>query len=160
LKRVTLELGGKSPNLVFADADLKLAAAGVARSIYRSQGQSCVAGSRLLVERRVADDFIAKLTGEIPKLKIGDPLADGGEYGPLISGAHRERVHAFVAEAIASGAQLLAGGKVPDALRPGFYYEPTLLDEVDSKSRVVNEEIFGPVLTIERFDGEDEAIAI
>ena len=159
LKRVTLELGGKSPNLVFADADLKLAAAGVARSIYRSQGQSCVAGSRLLVEGRVADQLVAMLIDEIQKLKIGDPLADGTEYGPLISGAHRERVHAFVAEALASGAKLLVGGKVPEAPRQGFYYEPTLLDEVDSKSRAVNEEIFGPVLTIERFDDEEGAIA-
>ena len=159
LKRVTLELGGKSPNLVFADANLKLTAAGVARSIYRSQGQSCVAGSRLLVERKIADDFVGLLLDEIPKLKIGDPLSEGTEYGPLISGAHRERVHAFVAEAIAAGAKLLAGGRIPQSPRPGFYYEPTLLDNVDEKSRAVSEEIFGPVLTIERFEGEAEAIA-
>jgi acyl-CoA reductase-like NAD-dependent aldehyde dehydrogenase len=158
LKRVTLELGGKSPNIVFADADQKLAAAGVARSIYRSQGQSCVAGSRLLVDERIAGNFIAALKVEIAKLKIGDPLVDGTEYGPLISGAHRERVHAFVADAVASGAKLLAGGEAPKSPPIGFYYSPTLLDYVDSKSKAVHEEIFGPVLSIERFANEADAI--
>ena len=117
LKRVTLELGGKSPNLVFADANLKRTAAGVARSIYRSQGQSCVAGSRLLVDRKISDEFLGLLAAEIPRLKIGDPLAEGTEYGPLISGAHRERVHSFVADAVANGAKILAGGKIPPNLR-------------------------------------------
>jgi acyl-CoA reductase-like NAD-dependent aldehyde dehydrogenase len=159
LKRVTLELGGKSPNLVFADANLKRTAAGVARSIYRSQGQSCVAGSRLLVDRRVAADFLDLLAAEIPRLKIGDPLADGTEYGPLISGAHRERVHSFVADAVANGAKILTGGKTPAEPARGFYYLPTLLERVDVNSRAVSEEIFGPVLTVERFDDEEQAIA-
>jgi aminomuconate-semialdehyde/2-hydroxymuconate-6-semialdehyde dehydrogenase len=159
LKRVTLELGGKSPNIVFADANLAQSAAGVARSIYRSQGQSCVAGSRLLIDRRVADDFLQLLTKEIPKLKIGDPLSEGTEFGPLISASHRDRAHSFVTEAVASGAELLAGGKVPAQLKTGFYYEPTLLDGVDTNSRVVCEEIFGPVLSVERFDDEPQAIA-
>jgi acyl-CoA reductase-like NAD-dependent aldehyde dehydrogenase len=159
LKRVTLELGGKSPNLVFADANLKRTAAGVARSIFRSQGQSCVAGSRLLVDSRVAANFLELLSAEISTLKIGDPLADGTEYGPLISAAHRERVHAFVAEAVANGAKILAGGKVPAEPARGFYYSPTLLDGVDANSRAVSEEIFGPVLTVERFDDEAQAIA-
>ncbi len=158
LKRVTLELGGKSPNLVFADADLRLAAAGVARSIYRSQGQSCVAGSRLLVDERIAEDLIAALKREIAKLKVGDPLADGTEYGPLISAAHRERVHRFVAEAVASGAKLIAGGEARKSPAVGFYYAPTILDHVDSKSKAAHEEIFGPVLTIERFASEADAI--
>jgi aminomuconate-semialdehyde/2-hydroxymuconate-6-semialdehyde dehydrogenase len=159
LKRVTLELGGKSPNLVFADANLKRTAAGVARSIYRSQGQSCVAGSRLLIDSRVAANFLELLVGEIATLKIGDPLADGTEYGPLISAAHRERVHSFVAEAVANGAKILAGGKMPAEHGRGFYYSPTLLDGVDATSRAVSEEIFGPVLTVERFDDEEQAIA-
>jgi acyl-CoA reductase-like NAD-dependent aldehyde dehydrogenase len=159
LKRVLLELGGKSPNLVFADADLKRTAAGVARSIYRSQGQSCVAGSRLLIDRRVADNFIEALIAEIPKLKIGDPLSEGTEYGPLISAAHRERVQAFVAEAVANGAKLLAGGRIPLDHTQGFFYEPTLLDNVDASFRAVSEEIFGPVLTIERFGSEAQAIS-
>ncbi len=159
LKRVTLELGGKSPNLVFADANLKRTASGVARSIYRSQGQSCVAGSRLLIDSRVAANFLELLAGEIATLKIGDPLADGTEYGPLISAAHRERVHSFVAEAVANGAKILAGGKMPAEPAHGFYYSPTLLDGVDATSRAVSEEIFGPVLTVERFDDEEQAIA-
>ncbi len=159
LKRVMLELGGKSPNIVFADANLKRTAAGVARSIYRSQGQSCVAGARLLVESSVAAEFIELLIAEIPKLKIGDPLKDDTEYGPLISGAHRERVHALVADAIANGASVLAGGKIPAEPATGFYYMPTILDGVDAKSRAASEEIFGPVLTVERFDDEEQAIA-
>jgi aminomuconate-semialdehyde/2-hydroxymuconate-6-semialdehyde dehydrogenase len=160
LKRVTLELGGKSPNLVFADANLKRTAAGVARSIYRSQGQSCVAGSRLLIDRKISAEFLDLLVAEIPRLKIGDPLADGTDYGPLISGAHRERVHSFVADAVANGAKILVGGKTPAEPARGFYYLPTILDGVDANSRAVSEEIFGPVLTVERFDDEEQAIAI
>ncbi len=160
LKRVTLELGGKSPNVVFADADLKRSAAGVARSIFRSQGQSCVAGSRLLVERRVADEFIAMVLDDMRKLRIGDPLRDDAEYGPLISEAHRARVDGFVKEEIAAGAELLAGGAIPEHPRPGFYYLPTVLDRVKPAARAVCEEIFGPVLTVERFDDEEEAAAM
>jgi acyl-CoA reductase-like NAD-dependent aldehyde dehydrogenase len=160
LKRVTLELGGKSPNLVFADAELKRAAAGVARSIFRSQGQSCVAGSRLLVERKIADPFIAAVLDEMRKLKIGDPLDEATEYGPLISAAHRNRVDAFVREAVASGAKLLAGGQIPEHPRPGFYYQPTVLDNLRGDARAVCEEIFGPVLSVERFDDEEQAAAM
>jgi acyl-CoA reductase-like NAD-dependent aldehyde dehydrogenase len=160
LKRVTLELGGKSPNLVFADADLKRSAAGVARSIFRSQGQSCVAGSRLLVQRSVADQFIAAVIEEMRKLRIGDPLDEKTDYGPLITAAHRERVDGFVKDAIAQGAQLLAGGAAPRQPVRGFYYLPTILDRVAPRSRAVCEEIFGPVLTVERFDEEDEAAAM
>src|SRR5579885_773817 len=159
LKRVMLELGGKSPNLVFNDADLKRSAAGVARSIFRSQGQSCVAGSRLLVDRRIAQEFLELLLDEIGKLRIGDPLDNATDYGPLISASHRERVHGFVTEAVAAGARLLCGGAAPDRPERGFYYLPTVLDEVDEKFRAVNEEIFGPVLTVQRFEDEDEAIA-
>ncbi|HZO83515.1 MAG TPA: aldehyde dehydrogenase family protein [Candidatus Binataceae bacterium] len=160
LKRVTLELGGKSPNVVFADADLRRAAAGVARSIFRSQGQSCVAGSRLLVERRVADELIAMVLGDMGRLRIGDPLNEDTDYGPLISDAHRARVDGFVKEAVAEGAELLAGGAVPERPHPGFYYLPTVLDRVKPAARAVCEEIFGPVLTVERFDDEEEAAAM
>ena len=159
LKRVTLELGGKSPNLVFTDADLKRSAAGVARSIFRSQGQSCVAGSRLLVDRRIAQEFLGLLLGEIEKLTIGDPLDKATDYGPLISASHRERVHGFVTEAVAGGAKLLCGGTAPAKPARGYYYLPTVLDAVDENARVVSEEIFGPVLTVERFEDEAEAIA-
>ncbi len=159
VKRVSLELGGKSPNLVFADADLRRAAAGVARSIFRSQGQSCVAGSRLLLERRVADEFLDLLLAETHKLKIGDPLKDETDFGPLISAAHRERVDAFVKEAVAEGAEVLTGGRAPQHPAQGFYYLPTVLDRVKNSSRVRCEEIFGPVLTVERFEDEDQAVA-
>ncbi len=159
LKRVTLELGGKSPNLVFSDADLKRSAAGVARSIFRSQGQSCVAGSRLLIDRRIADEFLALLLEQVSKIRIGDPLDAATEYGPLISASHRERVHAFVTEAVAAGATLLCGGSVPSKPERGYYYLPTILDNIDEKSRAVCEEIFGPVLTVQRFDDEEDAIA-
>jgi acyl-CoA reductase-like NAD-dependent aldehyde dehydrogenase len=160
LKRVTLELGGKSPNLVFADADLKRAAAGVARSIFRSQGQSCVAGSRLLVERKIADEFVALVLDEMRKLRIGDPLDDDTEYGPLISAAHRSRVDAFVKEAVAGGAELLAGGAIPEHPRPGYYYLPTVLDRLRPDAPAVREEIFGPVLSVERFEDEEQAAAM
>jgi aminomuconate-semialdehyde/2-hydroxymuconate-6-semialdehyde dehydrogenase len=160
LKRVTLELGGKSPNLVFADADLKRSAAGVARSIFRSQGQSCVAGSRLLVQRRIAEEFIAMVIEETGRLRIGDPLDDNTDYGPLISAAHRDRVDAFVKEAVRDGARLLLGGNIPEQHRRGFYYSPTILDGLAPRSRAVCEEIFGPVLTVQRFDEEEEAAAM
>jgi aminomuconate-semialdehyde/2-hydroxymuconate-6-semialdehyde dehydrogenase len=160
LKRVTLELGGKSPNLVFADADLKRSAAGVARSIFRSQGQSCVAGSRLLVERKIADEFIAMVLDDMRKLKIGDPLKDDTEYGPLISAAHRSRVDSFVKEAVADGAALLAGGEIPEHPRPGYYYLPTVLDRLQPGAHAVCEEIFGPVLTVERFEDEEQAVTM
>ena len=160
LKRVTLELGGKSPNLVFADADLKRSAAGVARSIFRSQGQSCVAGSRLLVERKIADEFIAMVLDDMRKLKIGDPLKDDTEYGPLISAAHRSRVDSFVKEAVADGAALLAGGAIPEHPRPGYYYLPTVLDRLQPGAHAVCEEIFGPVLTVERFEDEEQAVTM
>ncbi len=159
VKRVSLELGGKSPNLVFTDADLRRAAAGVARSIFRSQGQSCVAGSRLLLERRVAGEFLDLLLAETRKLKIGDPLKDETDFGPLISAAHRERVDAFVKEAVAEGAEVLTGGRAPQHPAHGFYYLPTVLDRVKNSSRVRCEEIFGPVLTVERFEDEDQAVA-
>jgi aminomuconate-semialdehyde/2-hydroxymuconate-6-semialdehyde dehydrogenase len=158
LKRVTLELGGKSPNLVFADADLGLAAAGVARSIFRSQGQSCIAGARLLVEQSIAAPFVERLLREVGQLKIGDPLDDGTDYGPLISAAHRERVGGFVSRALRDGAELLCGGQVLE--REGFYYAPTVLDGVTPDSPAVCEEIFGPVLTVQRFTDEAEAIAM
>ena len=157
LKRVTLELGGKSPNLVFADTDLKRSAAGVARSIVRSQGQSCVAGSRLLVQRRVAEEFIAMVIEEAGRLRIGDPLDEKTEYGPLITAAHRDRIDAFIKEAVREGAQVLIGGTVPAQHKRGFYYSPTILDRVAPRSHAVCEEIFGPVLTVERFDEEEEA---
>jgi acyl-CoA reductase-like NAD-dependent aldehyde dehydrogenase len=163
LARVTLELGGKSPNIVFADANLRQTAAGVARSIFRSQGQSCVAGSRLIVERKAADDFIPMLLDEVRRLKIGDPLDQSTEYGPLISAAHRERVHGFVTESVAAGAELLCGGSAPkdsNVPREGFYYLPTILDHAATTSRAITEEIFGPVLTVERFDDEGQAIAM
>ena len=160
LKRVTLELGGKSPNLVFADADLKRSAAGVARSIFRSQGQSCVAGSRLLVERKIADEFIAMVLDEMRKLKIGNPLEDTTDYGPLISAAHRTRVDVFVRQAVSAGAVLLAGGAIPEHPRPGYYYLPTVLDRLPPDAPAVCEEIFGPVLSVERFEDEEQAAAM
>jgi acyl-CoA reductase-like NAD-dependent aldehyde dehydrogenase len=160
LKRVTLELGGKSPNIVFADADLKRAAAGVTRSIFRSQGQSCVAGARLLVDNKVAPRLIELILAEAGRLKIGDPLDPSTDFGPLISAAHRKRVDDFVKEAIAGGAELLAGGAAPATPSRGFYYLPTILDRVSPASRAFNEEIFGPVLTVQRFDDEDETVAM
>jgi len=112
------------------------------------------------VERKIADPFIAAVLDEMRKLKIGDPLDEATEYGPLISAAHRNRVDAFVREAVASGAKLLAGGQIPEHPRPGFYYQPTVLDNLRGDARAVCEEIFGPVLSVERFDDEEQAAAM
>jgi aminomuconate-semialdehyde/2-hydroxymuconate-6-semialdehyde dehydrogenase len=130
----------------------------VARSIFRSQGQSCVAGSRLLVGKDVAERFLALLLGEVSKIRIGDPLDEKTEYGPLVSAAHRARVAETVSRAVTEGAEVLCGGRPIE--RDGFYFAPTVLDRVAPDSAAVRDEIFGPVLTVERFTDESEAIAM
>jgi aminomuconate-semialdehyde/2-hydroxymuconate-6-semialdehyde dehydrogenase len=128
------------------------------RSIFRSQGQSCVAGARLLVEKSIAEPFVELVLKETAKLIIGDPLDEKTEYGPLVSASHRARVADFVDRAAREGAQILCGGEpLP---REGFYYAPTVLDNVSPSSAVACEEVFGPVLTVERFEDEAQAIAI
>jgi len=161
LMPVALELGGKSPHIVFADADLDAAVANVAGGIFEGSGQSCVAGSRLYVQRSIADAFLARLAAHAKALKVDLPDAPGAQMGPIASFAHREKIEGMVSGALAEGATALAGGKRPDApaLQAGAYYLPTILAGLKPDARVVREEIFGPVLCALVFDDEDDLVA-
>jgi aldehyde dehydrogenase (NAD+)/betaine-aldehyde dehydrogenase len=158
IKRLILELGGKSPNLVFADAELDDAIPSSVWSIYYSAGQSCEARSRVLVERPLYDDFVARFAGYATKLKVGDPLDPETQVGSLISAAHRERVHSFVERGREEGAEVVTGGEPGDGR--GAFYPPTVLAQVESRMAVAQEEIFGPVVTAIPFENEKDAIRI
>jgi len=155
IKRVSLELGGKSPSIVFADADLADAVASSAWAIFYSAGQSCEARSRLLVEATVYDDVVSRLTELAQRVRVGDPLDVETQMGSLISTAHRERVHGFVEQA---GGEVTTGGAVPAGA--GAFYPPTVIAGADGGSRAVQEEIFGPVVTVAPFADEDEAVRL
>jgi len=158
IKRVTLELGGKSPNLVFADADLSSAIPSSVWSIYYSAGQSCEARSRVLVERPIYDDFVAQFADKAKTLKVGDPLVAETQIGSLISQEHRGRVHGYVERGVEEGAEVVAGGEPREG--PGAFYPPTVLAQVDNRMGVAQEEIFGPVVTVIPFEDEKDAIRI
>jgi len=162
VKRVTLELGGKSANLVFADANFERAVSSAASSLLGNAGQDCCARSRLLVERSIYDSFVAQLIELFQKVKVGDPLDEKTEMGPLISLSHRERVCGYIEAGRNEGAELLCGGQAPEAaaLSRGAYLNPTILAGVRPDMRIAQEEIFGPVLSIIPFETEAEAIAI
>ncbi len=153
----SLELGGKSPFIVLADADLEGAAA-TAALMYRNAGQVCLAGTRLLVHERVADRFVAAMRGHVERLKVGDPRDEATEVGPIIHPRQVARVHGFVERARAAGAQVLWGG----APHPfgAQYYAPTLVAGVRQDDEIVQNEVFGPVLTLQAFADDDEAIAM
>lgn len=155
LKPVVLELGGKSPHIVCADADLDRAAQGVATGIFSGTGQSCVAGSRIFVERSILEGFTARLVGIARALRIGPPDRQDTQVGPLVSFGHRDQVHGHVVRARGQGANLLAGGAAPDdpALQRGAYYLPTLLNGVGNTSDICQQEVFGPVGVVLPFDG-------
>src|SRR5215218_5270705 len=158
IKRVTLELGGKSPNLVFADADLASAIPSSAWAIFYSAGQSCEARSRLLVEQSIYDDVVAQVTDLAAKVRVGDPLDAETQMGSLISTAHREKVHTFVAGAREEGAEVTTGGEPADGA--GAFYPPTVVAQAGNRMLAAQEEIFGPVVTVIPFDDEQDAIAI
>jgi acyl-CoA reductase-like NAD-dependent aldehyde dehydrogenase len=159
---VSLELGGKAPSIVYADADLDFTLRGVLRGIFRSQGQSCVAGSRLLVEQSIYDGFVGRLVEATRTLRIGSPADRATDIGPLITAEHLQRVEEYIASGQAEGARLLTGGRRPAdaALGAGNYLEPTIFDEVSTEMRVWREEIFGPVLVLAPFTSTEEAIAL
>jgi acyl-CoA reductase-like NAD-dependent aldehyde dehydrogenase len=159
VKRVTLELGGKSPNLVFADADLADAIPSSVWSIYYSAGQSCEARSRVLVEKSAYDDFVAQFAEKASALKVGDPLDAATQMGSLISSAHRDKVHRFVETGREEGAEVVTGGEL-DEQGDGAFYPPTVLANVDNRMVVAQEEIFGPVVTVIPFEDEKDAIRI
>lgn len=162
IKRVTLELGGKSANLVFADADLESALPSAVWSVLGNAGQDCCARSRLLLERSVYDKFLSKLTERFQNLRLGDPLSEQTEIGSLISRAHRERVLEYVRLGEQEGAALACGGQAPsdEALSKGAFLAPALFIDVRPAMRIAQEEIFGPVLCAIPFDTEEEAIRI
>ncbi|MCP5372286.1 MAG: aldehyde dehydrogenase family protein [Hyphomicrobiales bacterium] len=159
---VVLELGGKSPNVVFADADLDAAARGVASAIFGSGGQSCVAGSRLFVQRPVYDQVVQRVVAAGAALRVGPARDPNSDIGPMASFAQRERVEGYVDLARGEGGRVLLGGARPDdpALAGGAYYLPTVIDGLDHESRVCQEEIFGGVLVALPFDGEDDLVAL
>jgi aldehyde dehydrogenase (NAD+)/betaine-aldehyde dehydrogenase len=158
IKRLILELGGKSPNLVFADADLADAIPSAVWSIYYSAGQSCEARSRVLVERSAYDDVVAGFADAAGRLKVGDPLDPGTQMGSLISPAHRDKVHALVEGARKENAEVVTGGEPVDG--DGAFYPPTVIAGVSNDSPIAQEEIFGPVVTIIPFEDEKDAVRI
>jgi acyl-CoA reductase-like NAD-dependent aldehyde dehydrogenase len=154
VKRLTLELGGKSANIVFADADLERAAASAPASVFDNAGQDCCARSRILVERSVYDRFLDLLETAVGRVRVGDPADAATEMGPLISAEHRERVASFVPD----GAPVAFRGHAPDG--PGFWFPPTVLAPVGPADAVFREEVFGPVVAVVPFSDEDDAIRL
>ena len=154
IKRVTLELGGKSPNLVFADADLEAAADAAPMAVFGNAGQDCCARSRILVQREAVDEFMAALEAAVKRIRVGDPLDEATQMGPLISAGQRETVSSFVPD----GAPIAIQGSAPDG--PGYWYPPTVLAPVDPGARAAREEIFGPVAVVIPFRDEEEAVAL
>jgi len=154
IKRVTLELGGKSANVIFADADLEAAAAAAPGAVFGNAGQDCCARSRILVERSALDAFMAALEESVEALRVGDPLDEATQMGPLISAGQREAVASFVPD----GAPVAIRGSAPEG--PGYWFPPTVLCPVDADDRAVREEIFGPVAVVVPFRDEAEAVAL
>jgi betaine-aldehyde dehydrogenase len=162
VKKVALELGGKNPNVVFADADFETAVDFALTAVFVHSGQVCSAGARLVVEDSLHDAFVDEVVRRAQRIRLGGPFDPDAETGPLISAQHRAKVEDYVAAGLAEGAVLRCGGARPDepALAVGSYYLPTVLDACRQDMRVVHEESFGPVLTVERFTGEDDAVRI
>jgi betaine-aldehyde dehydrogenase len=154
IKRVTLELGGKSANVIFADADLQAAAAAAPPAVFGNAGQDCCARSRILVQRSAMDEFMSALEGEVKAMTVGDPLSEDTVMGPLISAGQRSDV----AEYVPDDAPIAIRGDAPDG--PGFWFPPTVLAPISNSDRAATEEIFGPVAGVIPFEDEREAIAI
>ena len=156
---VSLELGGKSPFIVFDDANIESAVNGSIAGIFGATGQSCVAGSRLYLHEDIADEFLEKMVALTKQIRIGDPLADETQMGPLCTLGQRDNIEREIEHAVSEGATVLAGGKRPDGM-DGEFFEPTILDCPRQDLRIVDTELFGPVLCVQRFKTEDEVIAL
>lgn len=156
----TLELGGKSPVLVFPDADLDSAVNGVIAGIFGATGQSCVAGSRLLVHDAIGDKFVDRLAKRAQSIRVGPPLDKATELGPLATVRQKDRISAIIGDSVAAGARLVAGGNTPERFKRGYYLEPTILHAPSPELRCVREECFGPVLSVLPFDDEDAAVQL
>jgi betaine-aldehyde dehydrogenase len=155
-----LELGGKNPHIVFADADLDVAVDYAMNAVFFHAGQICSAGARLLIQSTVHDTFVERLARQISQIKIGNGTDPNTQMGPLISEAQRRKVKEHVEAAVKEGATLAVGGTRPSdpTLSRGFFFRPTLLTECTSKMQIVREEVFGPVISVERFESEEEAV--
>lgn len=158
VKRLHLELGGKAPFIVFHDADLDAAVEGAAVGSLVNTGQDCTAATRVYVEEQIYEDFVERLQARFEEVRLGDPMDMHTDLGPLISRPHRDKVSAYVDQAVARGARLVTGGRTPEQLAQGYYYLPTILTNVGQDWPVVQEEIFGPVVVVLPFNGETEAI--
>ena len=160
LKRLSLELGGKSPNIVFADADMEAAVKGALTGIFYNKGEVCAAGSRLFLEEKVHDEFMSKLTERVKGLKVGDPMDKATRMGPVVSKQQMETVLSYIESGKKEGARLVAGGgRANIGTGKGFFIEPTIFDGVSNKMKIAREEIFGPVLSVIPFKSVEEGIA-
>jgi betaine-aldehyde dehydrogenase len=162
VKRVAVELGGKNPNIVFADTDFETAVDNALTAVFLHSGQVCSAGARLIVEDSLHDDLVAEIARRAALIRLGNGFDEASEVGPLVSAAQRAKIEDFVASAEAEGARLVAGGHRPaePELQKGFFYRPTVFADVHRDMRVIREETFGPIMTVERFRTEEEAIAL
>lgn len=160
VKKIALELGGKNPNIVFADADFETAVDQALNAVFFHAGQVCSAGARLLVEDSLHDRFVEALIKRVKRIKLGNGFEEDTQSGPLISAEHRDKVEKYVEIGKQEGANLVVGGARPEdpELQKGFFYLPTVFTDCTSEMRIVQEEVFGPVLTIERFTNEEEAV--
>ncbi len=160
LKRVHLELGGKAPVLVFEDADLTTVAAKIAMGGFMNTGQDCTAATRILIHKSILKKATEAIVEAVRALKPGLPFDPETQVGPLISRVQRDTVMGFVDRAVAQGAHVLTGGKIPVGFDRGYYYEPTILTNVDQRSEIVQKEVFGPVISIQSFETEEQAVAM
>ena len=160
IKRVSLELGGKSPNIVFADADLEKAALAAVPAAFGNAGQSCSARTRLFVAREIVDAFVDRFLDATRRFRVGDPMADTTDMGPVVSRDQWDSIHRQVDCAVQDGAEVLLGGGRPEGIAGGHYYAPTVLTRVDNRMRVARDEIFGPVACIMPFDDEEDAVRL
>jgi len=162
IKKTTLELGGKSPNIVFEDADMEQAVDGALWATFFHQGQVCESGTRLLVPESIHDEFVERLVERAKQIKVGDTMDYESDLGPLVSAQQRETVESYVRIGKEEGAKLVLGGGPPagDGYERGYWFEPTIFTEVDNSMTIAQEEIFGPVLSVLKFSDDDEAIRI
>jgi betaine-aldehyde dehydrogenase len=162
VKKVALELGGKNPNIIFADADLDAAVDAALTGVFLHSGQVCSSGTRLLLHESIHDEFVAELVRRAELIQLGNGLNEGTESGPLVSAEHRAKVEAYVQLGLAEGARLRCGGERPkDAeLEQGYFYRPTVFVDCTRDMRIVQEETFGPIVTVERFETEDDAVRL
>ncbi len=157
---LSLELGGKSPVMVFDDANVESAVNGIVAGIFAAAGQSCVAGSRLLIQRGIRDEVIDKLAKKAAQIRIGNPMNPATQVGPLCTARQRDGIEAAIVQTVQVGGEIITGGKRPDGFNRGFYFEPTIILTEGDGMETYENELFGSVLSARTFDDEDEAIAL